>query len=50
MTTLQIIFRDGHLFVEIDGGRWLFDTGAPASFGESHEITLDAQCSRLSNS
>lgn len=49
MTTLPINFRDGHLFVEIDGRLWLFDTGAPTSFGESNEITLDAQCCRLSN-
>ncbi len=49
MTTLPIVFRDGHLFVEIDGWLWLFDTGAPESFGESNEITLDAQCHRLSN-
>jgi len=49
MTTLPIIFRDEHLFVEIDGYLWLFDTGAPASFGESNEITLDTQCFQLSN-
>lgn len=49
MTTLPIIFRDGHLFVEIDGGLWLFDTGAPTSFGESNEITVAAQCTRLPN-
>jgi len=49
MVTLPIIFRDGHLFVEIDGELWLFDTGAPASFGESNEIILAAQCFRLIN-
>jgi hypothetical protein len=49
MSTLPIIFRDGHLFVEIDGWLWLFDTGAPTSFGESNEITLDVQRFRLCN-
>lgn len=49
MTTLPLIFKEGHLFVKIDGWLWLFDTGAPSSFGESNEIILDAQCSRLSN-
>ena len=49
MTTLPLIFKDGHLFVELEGNLWLFDTGAPTSFGESKEITIDAQCSRLSN-
>lgn len=49
MTTLPIIFRKGHLFVEIDGGLWLFDTGAPTSFGNPDEISLDAQCFNLSN-
>jgi len=49
MNTLPIIFKVGHLFVEIDGWLWLFDTGAPESFGDSNEITLDAQCFKLSN-
>ena len=48
MTTLPVTFRGGHLFIEIDGGLWLFDTGSPASFGNSNEITLDAQCFKLS--
>jgi len=40
MHKLNIEFRDGHLFVELDGRLWLFDTGAPASFGELHNLTL----------
>jgi hypothetical protein len=41
MITLPIVFRDGHLFVEIEGWLWLFDTGAPESFGQSNEIIVD---------
>lgn len=48
MTKLPIIFTGGHVFVELDGLLWLFDTGAPTSFGESDEIAIDAQRFRLS--
>ncbi|HLS48272.1 MAG TPA: hypothetical protein VK012_07110 [Gemmatimonadales bacterium] len=29
----HIQFRDGHLFLDLDGRLWLVDTGAPTSFG-----------------
>ena len=32
-TTYPLHFETGHLFVEIDGGKWLIDTGAPNTFG-----------------
>jgi len=40
MATMPLHFRDGHFFVETDGGLWLFDTGAPASFGANERVTL----------
>lgn len=49
MTTLPLIFKDGHLFVEMDSGLWLIDTGAPTSFGDSNKITLDTQELELNN-
>jgi hypothetical protein len=49
MNSLPIIFRDGHLFVELDGGLWLFDTGSPASFGDLDEITFDDERFQLGN-
>ena len=47
MNSLPIIFNSGHLFIEVDRELWLFDTGAPTSFGESGEITIDDKCFRL---
>lgn len=38
--TLPLQLRDGHLFVELDGGRWLLDTGAPTSFGPGGSLTI----------
>lgn len=40
MNALPIIYRDGHLFVEIGRELWLFDTGAPVSFGTSCGLTI----------
>ena len=40
MTTLPAILKYGHLFLEVDNNLWLFDTGAPISFGRS-DIVLD---------
>jgi len=34
-------FRDGHLFLELEGRLWLFDTGAPASFGSPSPLTIE---------
>ena len=38
--TFPLHFQAGHLFAEITGERWLFDTGAPISFGKAHELSL----------
>lgn len=48
MTTFPLIFRDGHLFTEIDGRLWLYDTGAPESFCETEELELDSLRFQLS--
>lgn len=33
MNTIPLIYRNSHLFLELEDGLWLHDTGAPASFG-----------------
>lgn len=38
--TFPLHFQAGHLFAEIAGERWLFDTGAPLSFGKARELSL----------
>jgi hypothetical protein len=40
MTTLLLKSENGHLFVALDGGFWLLDTGAPSSFGKSNHLHL----------
>ena len=50
MTTLPLIFNNGHLFVELEGQMWLFDTGAPTSFGASERLRIaDEQFSLCSS-
>ncbi len=41
MQTVPLIFKDGHLFAEIEGHLWLYDTGAPISFGDVENLTID---------
>jgi hypothetical protein len=50
MTTLPLIFRNGHLFVELDGHLWLFDTGAPTSFGFAERLQIADEQFSLSSS
>ncbi len=38
MATMPLHFRDGHLFVELDGELWVLDTGAPSSFGSRDAV------------
>ncbi len=33
MTTIPLIHRNAHLFLDLEDGLWLHDTGAPTSFG-----------------
>lgn len=35
-----LLFLNGHLFLQLDHGLWLLDTGAPGSFGNAPLITL----------
>lgn len=40
MTVLPLRFRNGHIFVELAGGLWLLDTGAPTSFGAWSSVSF----------
>ena len=40
MQTLPLIFTDGHLFVEAEESLWLYDTGAPTSFGDVETLAF----------
>lgn len=40
MTTLPLTFNHGHLFVKLEGALWLFDTGAPTTFGASESLRI----------
>ncbi|NEX15125.1 MAG: hypothetical protein C1943_00455 [Halochromatium sp.] len=40
MITLPLIQRHGHLFIELQGHLWLFDTGAPTSFGDARSLQI----------
>ncbi len=33
--THPLVFRNNHLYVEIDGALWVYDTGADSTFGDS---------------
>jgi len=50
MITLPLVFKDGHLFVELDGNLWLFDTGAPTSFGAVTSMMIAGEQLRLATS
>jgi hypothetical protein len=50
MPTLPLHFRNGHLFLETAGALWLFDTGAPTSFGTLPVLTLAGEQFQLSSS
>ena len=43
MKKYPLTFKDGHLFVELDETLWLYDTGAPTSFGETEEIQFGGE-------
>jgi hypothetical protein len=43
MHTYKLLNLKRHLFVEVDGGLWLLDTGAPLSFGEVEDFAF-AHC------
>jgi len=43
MQILGLSFKDGHYFVDIEGEKWLYDTGSPASFGKKENLILDGK-------
>jgi hypothetical protein len=49
MTTFPLIFTEGHLFAELQGKLWLFDTGAPTSFGADEGLMIDSEQFRLNS-
>jgi hypothetical protein len=49
-TTLPLIFNHGHLFVELEEHLWLFDTGAPTSFGAAERLLIAGEQFSLSSS
>lgn len=50
MTTLPLVFDHGHLFVKLEGHLWLFDTGAPTSFGAAESLRIVGEQFGLSSS
>ena len=50
MTTLPLIFNHDHLFVELEGHLWLFDTGAPTSFGAAESLLIAEEQISISSS
>lgn len=40
MITIPLLRKAGHIFVEVQEQLWLFDTGAPTSFGDAPRITI----------
>lgn len=40
MITLPLMFNHGHLFVKLEGNLWLYDTGAPTSFGATDSLSF----------
>lgn len=43
MCTYPLELLDGHLFIELDGARWLIDTGAPTSFGDPGSVSIEGE-------
>ena len=43
MKEYPLTFKSGHLFVELQGGLWVYDTGAPTSFGKASELQFKGE-------
>ena len=50
MMNLPLVFRDGHIFIELEGDLWLLDTGAPKSFGTNCNPAIAGEELTLSKS
>ena len=49
MYKLALQLRDGHLFVELNNGLYLLDTGAPSSFGTTSRLSIADETFDLQN-
>src|SRR5262249_40973573 len=47
MQMLPLRTEGGHLFVEVNDGPWLLDTGAPLSFGDARVLRLAGKQFRI---
>ena len=36
----SLTIKNEHMFLELENGLWLIDTGAPSSFGEQNHLKL----------
>ncbi|MCX8510871.1 MAG: hypothetical protein ORN83_03850 [Chthoniobacteraceae bacterium] len=45
--THPLVFRNNHLFVQVNGALWVYDTGADSSFG-IHPVSLIGQSQEIS--
>lgn len=43
MQILELTYQSGHLFTQLNGAKWLIDTGSPATFGTTSQIRLGDQ-------
>jgi hypothetical protein len=43
MISLPLLYRAGHLFLEIDDQLWLMDTGSPLTFGDVSHLSVGDQ-------
>lgn len=50
MSTFPLQIKNGHLFLELDGNLWLFDTGAPTSFGGAENLAIEGETFNLDTS
>ncbi|MDQ7006889.1 MAG: hypothetical protein Q9Q40_06620 [Acidobacteriota bacterium] len=50
MSTLPLRWRNDHMFLEVEDGLWLLDTGAPTSFGASSTLAFAGEEFQLDNS
>lgn len=50
MFTLPLSYLERHLFVEVQGQKWLLDTGSPTTFGNSKSLRLGGDEYPVANS
>ena len=50
MSKIELKFLEKHLYLSLEDGLWLFDTGAPQSFGNSELLVLEGREFPISSS